>query len=75
MAELPNPVNFEAATEVVTEEQIAESVPCGNDPKAFAEAVQEFVDAGFEHVAVMPAGDDTEGFLHFWTDEVRPLLP
>jgi G6PDH family F420-dependent oxidoreductase len=75
MAELPNPVNFEAATEVVTEEQIAESVPCGNDPKAFAEAVQEFVDAGFEHVAVMPAGDDTEGFLRFWTDEVRPLLP
>jgi G6PDH family F420-dependent oxidoreductase len=75
MAELPNPVNFEAATEPVTEDQIAESVPCGGDPKAFATAVQDFLDAGFEHVAVMPAGDDAAGFVEFWTNEVRPLLP
>ena len=75
MAELPNPVNFEAATEPVTEDQIADAVPCGNDPKRFVEAIQEYADAGFEHIAVLPAGDDTEGFIRFWTEEVRPLLP
>jgi G6PDH family F420-dependent oxidoreductase len=75
MAELPNPVNFEAATEPVTEDAMAEAVPCGNDPNRFAGALQTYIDAGFEHVAVLPAGDDTEGFIRFWTDEVRPLLP
>jgi G6PDH family F420-dependent oxidoreductase len=75
MAELPNPVNFEAATEPVTEDAMADAVPCGNDPKRFAEAIGEYIDAGFEHVAVMPAGDDIEGFIGFWSDEVRPLLP
>jgi hypothetical protein len=59
----------------VTEDQIADAVPCGNEPKHFAEAITTYLDAGFEHVAVLPAGDDTEGFLRFWTDEVRPLLP
>jgi G6PDH family F420-dependent oxidoreductase len=75
MAELPNPVNFEAATEPVTEDAIAEAVPCGNDPKRFVEAITEYADAGFEHIAVLPAGDDTQGFIRFFTDEVRPLLP
>ncbi len=55
MAELPNPVNFEAATEVVTEDQIAEDVPCGNDPKAFVTAISKYLDAGFHNVAVLPA--------------------
>jgi G6PDH family F420-dependent oxidoreductase len=75
MAELPNPTNFEAATEPVTEDQIAEAVPCGDDPKRFVEAIQEYAEAGFEHIAVLPAGDDHEGFIRFWTEEVRPLLP
>ncbi|MBI2710985.1 MAG: TIGR03557 family F420-dependent LLM class oxidoreductase [Actinobacteria bacterium] len=75
MAELPNVANFEAAAEPVTEDQMAESVPCGSDPKRFAAALHDYVDAGFEHVAVLPAGDDIDGFLRFWTDEVRPLLP
>jgi G6PDH family F420-dependent oxidoreductase len=75
MAELPNPVSFEAATEPVSEDQVAEAVPCGNDPKPFVEAIQEYADAGFEHIAVLPAGDDIEGFIRFWTEKVRPLLP
>lgn len=74
MAELPNPVNFDAAAEPVTPDQIAESVPCGDDPERFAAAVREFSDAGFEHIAVLPVGDDIEGFLAFWSDQVRPLL-
>ena len=75
MAELPNPVNFEAATEPVSEETIAEAVPSGSDPKRFVEAITNYVDAGFAQVAVLPAGDDTDGFIRFWNDEVRPLLP
>lgn len=74
MAELPNPVNFAAATEAVTPELMAERVPCGPDPERHAAGVRQFVDAGFEHIAVVQIGDDQEGFLGFWTEEVLPRL-
>ncbi|MBA2496790.1 MAG: TIGR03557 family F420-dependent LLM class oxidoreductase [Acidimicrobiia bacterium] len=75
MPELPNPVNFEAATAHLTVEQASADIACGPDPKVHADAVRAYLDAGFEHVAVLPVGDDLEGFLRFWTDAVRPLLP
>jgi G6PDH family F420-dependent oxidoreductase len=75
MAELPNPVSFEAATATVRPEDVAESVPCGPDPAAHAAGIGAYVDAGFERVAVVDVGEDTEGFFRFWTDELRPVLP
>ena len=75
MAELASPSNFEAATRTVREEDVAEMVPCGPDPARHADAVKEFVDAGFDHVALVQCGSDQEGFLRFWEEELRPLLP
>jgi G6PDH family F420-dependent oxidoreductase len=75
MAELPNPVNFEAATQTVRPEDMADSVACGPDPDRHVEMITEYVDAGYRHVAVVDVGEDPEGFLRFWTDEVRPKLP
>ena len=74
MAELPSPSNFEAATGTVREEDVAEMVPCGPDPERHAEAIRQFLDAGFDHVAVVQCGDDQEGFVRFWQEELRPLL-
>ncbi len=74
MAELPNPVNFEAATRTATEDDVAELVACGPDPERHVEAIQRFVDAGYDHVAVVQAGDDQAGFLRFWQQELRPRL-
>jgi hypothetical protein len=37
--------------------------------------ITRYVDAGYEHVAVVDVGEDAEGFLRFWTEEVRPKLP
>ncbi len=74
MAELPNPVNFAAATETVTPEHMAEMVPCGPDPERHVTGIQTYVDAGFERIAVVQVGDDQEGFLRFWTKEVLPRL-
>jgi G6PDH family F420-dependent oxidoreductase len=75
MAELPNPVSFEAATATVRPEDVAENVPCGPDPATHAEGIRRYVDAGFERVAVVDVSDDQEGFLRFWVDELRPQLP
>ncbi|CAN5563999.1 hypothetical protein BH23ACT7_BH23ACT7_20430 [soil metagenome] len=72
MSELPNPVNFEAATSTVREEDITELVACGPDPEVHVAAIKEFVDAGFGEVCVVQVGDDHEGFFRFWEDELRP---
>lgn len=72
MAELPNPVNFGAATTAVTPDALAEIIPCGADPDRYVEAVKQFTDAGFDRVAVVQIGDDHEGFFRFFAEELRP---
>jgi G6PDH family F420-dependent oxidoreductase len=74
MAELPNPVNFDAACELVRPEDLADSVPHGPDPEPYIDAVREFQHAGFERIAIVPVGDDIDGLLRFWADEVEPGL-
>jgi G6PDH family F420-dependent oxidoreductase len=74
MSELPNPVNFEAATANVRPEDMADAVPAGPDPERHLAGLARFHDAGYHNVAVMYPGDDVEGFMRFWHDELRPTL-
>jgi len=74
MSELPTPKAFDAACEAIRPEDLADSVPSGPDPEPYVTAVRGFLDAGFEHVAIVPVGDDLDGLLRFWNDEVRPAL-
>ncbi|CAL9353631.1 F420-dependent glucose-6-phosphate dehydrogenase [Streptomyces sp. enrichment culture] len=79
MSELPNPVNFEAATTTVREEDILENFACGPDPARFTEMAQQYVDAGFDRLVLMNAGPDPDGFLDFYAGEldarIRALAP
>lgn len=72
--ELALPQHFEAAVSLVPEEAVTASVPCGPDAARHAEAINRYVDAGFDEVYVNQIGPDQEGFLEFFTKEVRPLL-
>jgi G6PDH family F420-dependent oxidoreductase len=74
MAELPNPVNFDAATQFVRDDDVAGKIPCGPDPERHVEGIRQYLDAGFEHVAVAYIGDDVPGFLDFWNTDVKPRL-
>jgi alkanesulfonate monooxygenase SsuD/methylene tetrahydromethanopterin reductase-like flavin-dependent oxidoreductase (luciferase family) len=74
-AELPNPVNFGAATSAVKPEDLAESIPAGKDPQLFAASMQKFLKLGVTNLAVAYPGQDLGGFLSFWQKELRPLLP
>ncbi|MFI8853108.1 TIGR03557 family F420-dependent LLM class oxidoreductase [Streptomyces sp. NPDC053499] len=65
MSELPNPVNFEAATAHVREEDIRQRFACGNDPERCLEVAKPFADAGFDRLVLMNAGPDPRGFLDF----------
>ncbi|CAN5811331.1 LLM class F420-dependent oxidoreductase [soil metagenome] len=68
--ELPLPGHFEATSKMVAEEDIAETIVCGPDPDRHLEAIQEFVDAGFDHVYVHQIGPDQNGFFDFYEREI-----
>jgi L-alanine-DL-glutamate epimerase-like enolase superfamily enzyme len=73
MAELPGPVNFEAATKTVRPEDVVESVPCGDDVDDYVEAVQEWADAGFTHISFCQSGPEHQKDFRTWAE--ADLLP
>ncbi|WP_329043416.1 TIGR03557 family F420-dependent LLM class oxidoreductase [Streptomyces sp. NBC_00178] len=74
MSELPNPVNFDAATTTVRIEDITEKFACGPDPARHVAAVQRYLDAGFDRVVMQNAGPDPEGFIDFYSRELDGRL-
>jgi coenzyme F420-dependent glucose-6-phosphate dehydrogenase len=72
--ELPLPRHFEQLAEMVSEDDIVQTTPCGADPEWHMKSIREYVDAGFDHVYVHQIGDDQEGFFRFYEREVLPKL-
>jgi G6PDH family F420-dependent oxidoreductase len=70
--ELTMPSHFEEAAEVLDAGDIAEGVVCGPDPERHRAAIQEYVDAGYDHVYVHQVGPDQDGFFEFYEREVLP---
>jgi G6PDH family F420-dependent oxidoreductase len=69
---LPTPAHFEQACELVTEEMIAESVPCGPDLDKHVEALQEYADAGADELFVQQIGSGHDAFFESYAREVLP---
>jgi hypothetical protein len=59
---------------MVREEDVAQAIICGPAPEQHIAAVQEFIDAGYEHIYVHQVGPDQEGFFRFYEREVMPKL-
>ncbi|HEX6310312.1 MAG TPA: TIGR03557 family F420-dependent LLM class oxidoreductase [Acidimicrobiia bacterium] len=70
--ELPLPAHFEQATSVLDPEDVAERVICGPDADRHAAAIDEYVEAGYEHVYVHQIGPDQDGFFDFYERAVLP---
>ena len=74
-AELPGPAGFEGASQFVTRDDVADSIPCGPDLDPIVRAVQEFEDAGFTDVALVQIGDESQrDFLGIAEKELLPAL-
>ncbi|HEY3941673.1 MAG TPA: TIGR03557 family F420-dependent LLM class oxidoreductase [Acidimicrobiales bacterium] len=73
--ELAMPAHFEAGSQLVTEDMVAETIPCGPDPERHLDAIRPYVDAGYDEIFVAQVGEDQRGFLDFWHRQLRPLLP
>jgi coenzyme F420-dependent glucose-6-phosphate dehydrogenase len=72
--ELPLPSLFEAAVEKVPAEVLTSSMPCGPDPQPYVEAIQAYLDAGFDSVYLHQVGPDQDSAIDFFAREVFPAI-
>jgi G6PDH family F420-dependent oxidoreductase len=72
-AELPGTSGFAGASQFVTRDDVAESIPCGPDLDGIVSAVRTFEDAGFTDVALVQIGDESQ--RDFLTVAEKELLP
>ena len=72
---LPLPRHFEQLTEeLVTEDMVADVVPCGPDPEVHMAALEPYFEDGVDEIYISQIGDDQEGFFEFCTDELLPRI-
>jgi G6PDH family F420-dependent oxidoreductase len=67
---LPTPEHFEQASELVTEEMLAEAVPCGPDLDRHVAAIQEFADAGVDELYIHQIGGPGDDFFSKYAKEI-----
>ncbi|MFZ2032885.1 MAG: TIGR03557 family F420-dependent LLM class oxidoreductase [Candidatus Dormiibacterota bacterium] len=72
--ELPIPEHFTQAAELVTKDMVGQSIACGPDPDAHANAINKYIDAGFDELYINQIGKDQVGFLRFFEREVKPRV-
>ncbi len=69
---LPTPRHFEQATQLVTEDMIAQTILCGPDPEPHRETIRQFEGAGYDEVYVQQIGGNMEAFFGLYRKEVLP---
>ncbi|MFD5793018.1 LLM class F420-dependent oxidoreductase [Streptomyces diastatochromogenes] len=72
-AELPGTAGFASASAYVRKEDVADSIPCGDDPEVFAAAVRPYVEAGFSEIALVQVGGASQLPYLDWAE--KTLLP
>lgn len=72
LQELPLPLHFEKAGQLVNREQLANSIACGPSAEKHLRAVQAYVDAGYDHICIHQIGPKQEQFMEFYAREIFP---
>lgn len=72
--EIALPSDFEAVAELVTTESLAENLTAGNDAGAFVDALNKYVDAGYDHVYIHQIGPNQLEAIEFFGSEVLPAF-
>jgi G6PDH family F420-dependent oxidoreductase len=74
-SELPGTDGFAGATQFVSPDDVAESIPCGDDVDAFVAAVAQYAEAGFDEIALVQIGGaHQEPFLEWSNKTLLPAL-
>lgn len=69
---LPTPAHFEQAAQLVSEEMVAEDVPCGPDLERHVALIEEFQRAGFDELYIQQIGPEQDAFFEAYAREVLP---
>jgi G6PDH family F420-dependent oxidoreductase len=69
--ELRTVKHFEQVTAMIQKKDVAAAVVCGPDPAPYLAKIQEYREAGYDHLYLHQVGPDQEGFFRFFTREVR----
>jgi G6PDH family F420-dependent oxidoreductase len=72
--DLPMPSHFDQASELVTEDMVAEKMACGPDLERHLAAIRPYVEAGFDEVFISQVGGATPEFFDFFRKEIEPRL-
>jgi G6PDH family F420-dependent oxidoreductase len=73
-AELPDTEGFAAASRHVSPETVAQMVSCGPSPERHLEAIDRFVQAGYDHIILLQIGPDQDRFFDLFERELAPAL-
>jgi G6PDH family F420-dependent oxidoreductase len=71
---LPTPEHFEQASQLVTEEMLAEDTPCGPDIEKHLEAIRSYEQAGFDELYISQIGPNQDGFFEAYPERVLAQL-
>jgi G6PDH family F420-dependent oxidoreductase len=71
---LPTPEHFEQASQLVTEDMVADQTPCGPDVERHLEAIREYERAGFDELYVSQIGPDQDPFFEAYRETVLPRV-
>lgn len=74
MADLPNTAAFAAATEGIEPADLAASYGAGPDPAKHLEVIDQYIEAGYDHLTLVNAGPDVDGFFTFFQRELSGPL-
>ena len=72
--DLPTCTHFEQAVDLVTEDDVAEAVPCGPDVEPIVEKARAMIDSGYDHVYFHQIGPDQDAFFDMWSRELGECL-
>jgi G6PDH family F420-dependent oxidoreductase len=72
LSDLRLPADFEAVAGLVTEEQVCKHVVCGADVDRHLARIEQFIQAGFDHVHVHQVGVDQAAFFRLYEHDVLP---
>jgi G6PDH family F420-dependent oxidoreductase len=75
MAELADPDGFAAASKHVTPEMVAEKISCGPSLHRHLEAINRYVEAGFDHIILVQIGPEQEEFIEFFEKQLAAAMP
>ncbi len=72
--ELPTPRHFEEASQMISEADIAEAYVCSSDPDDHIASIEEYIDAGYDHVYIHQIGPNQEKFIDVYEREILPVF-